>query len=261
MARIRTIKPDFWTDEKLTECSMSARLFFIGMWNFADDNGNLTRSAKKMKMQIFPAESCDCEELIQELMAIGVLVEYSVDGDKYMHIKGFTKHQVINRPSNSSIPKPLAIDDSLKTHGALTKGREGKGKEEEGKGIPPAAEYSPEFEIAWNGYPERPGANKKNAYKAWNARLKAGVDFTQITLGVDRYAHYCNVMKVEPQFIKQPETFFGPSEHYLSDWKPVAASAGVKNIGESLDEINARNNAEAKRLLFGTPSEMRTINA
>lgn len=126
---------------------------------------------------------------------------------------------------------------------------------------PPAAEYSPEFEIAWSGYPERPGANKKNAYKAWNARLKAGVDFTQMTLGVDRYAYYCSVMKVEPQFIKQPETFFGPSEHYLSDWKPVAASAGVKNIGESLDEINARNNAEAKRLLFGTPSEVRTINA
>lgn len=126
---------------------------------------------------------------------------------------------------------------------------------------PPSAEYSPEFEIAWSGYPERPGANKKNAYKAWNARLKAGVDFTQMTLGVDRYAYYVSVMKVEPQFIKQPETFFGPSEHYLSDWKPVAASAGVKNIGESLDEINARNNAEAKRLLFGTPTEMRTINA
>lgn len=126
---------------------------------------------------------------------------------------------------------------------------------------PPAAEYSPEFELAWNGYPERPGANKKNAYKAWNARLKAGVDFTQMTLGVDRYAYYCSVMKVEPQFIKQPETFFGPSEHYLSDWKPVAASSGSKNQVEDLDTINARNNAEAKRLLFGTPSEVRTINA
>lgn len=30
MARIRTIKPDFWTDEKLVKLSMEARLFFIG---------------------------------------------------------------------------------------------------------------------------------------------------------------------------------------------------------------------------------------
>ena len=141
MARIRTIKPDFWTDEKLTECSMSARLFFVGTWNFADDNGNLVRSAKKLKMQIFPADMLDCEPLIQELLEIGVIVEYVVGADKYLHIKGFKKHQVINRPSKSSIPQPAFIEqfegidaDSLMTHGELMDGREGKGREEEGKG-------------------------------------------------------------------------------------------------------------------------------
>lgn len=141
MARIRTIKPDFWTDEKLTECSMSARLFFVGTWNFADDNGNLVRSAKKLKMQIFPADAIDCEPLIQELLAIGVMVEYVVDGEKYLHIKGFLKHQVINRPSKSSIPQAVLNEskeakqgDSLSTHGGLSDGKEGKGREEEGKG-------------------------------------------------------------------------------------------------------------------------------
>jgi hypothetical protein len=44
MARIRTIKPEFWTDEKVVECSFEARLMFIGMFNFADDKGNLVRS-------------------------------------------------------------------------------------------------------------------------------------------------------------------------------------------------------------------------
>lgn len=141
MARIRTIKPDFWTDEKLTECSMSARLFFVGTWNFADDNGNLVRSAKKLKMQIFPADALDCEPLIQELIEIGVLIEYCVGTEKYLHIKGFKKHQVINRPSKSSIPQPPFIehqeqkeDGSMSTHGGFTDGREWKGKEEEGKG-------------------------------------------------------------------------------------------------------------------------------
>lgn len=131
MARIRTIKPDFWTDEKVTECSMSARLLFIGIWNFADDNGNLQRSAKKVKMQVFPADAVECEPLIQELIAHGMLIEYSVSGDLFLHIKGFKKHQVINRPSKSNIPQPSLNDDSLSIPGCLTDGKEGKGKEED----------------------------------------------------------------------------------------------------------------------------------
>ena len=39
MARIRTVKPDIWTDEKFVELSPLARLLFIGLWNFADDEG------------------------------------------------------------------------------------------------------------------------------------------------------------------------------------------------------------------------------
>lgn len=129
MARIRTIKPDFWTDEKLTECSLSARLLFIGTWNFADDNGNFQASAKKLKMQIFPADNIDCQPLIDELITHGVLIEYSVNGEKFLHIKGFKKHQVINRPSSSSIPTPDFSDDSVSAQGVLIDGKEGKGKE------------------------------------------------------------------------------------------------------------------------------------
>lgn len=150
MARIRTVKPDFWTDEKLTECSLSARLFFIGLLNFSDDNGNLARSSKKLKMQIFPADTIDCEPLVQELLAQKVLIEYEAKGEKYLNIKGFKKHQIINRPSKSNIPEP---PDSHTTHGVLTessltegKGRERKGKEAEAP-LPPE-EKTPQPEAA-----------------------------------------------------------------------------------------------------------------
>jgi hypothetical protein len=118
MARIRTIKPEFWTDERLTECSMSARLLFIGMWNFADDNGNLEYSAKRLKMQIFPADSIDTQPLLNELLTHGMLIEYSVSGEKLLHIKGFRKHQVINRPSATKIPQPDFIEDSRSPPGS-----------------------------------------------------------------------------------------------------------------------------------------------
>ena len=39
MARIRTIKPEFWTSEQVVDCSPTARLLFIGLWNFCDDGG------------------------------------------------------------------------------------------------------------------------------------------------------------------------------------------------------------------------------
>lgn len=137
MARIRTIKPDFWTDEKLTECSLSARLLFIGTWNFADDNGNLDRSSKQIKARVFPIDNIDCEPLIQELMAQELLIEYSVDEKLFLHIKGFVKHQVINRPSKPSCPE---YDSSLNTHGVLTpegkEGKEGKGAQKRETTIP-----------------------------------------------------------------------------------------------------------------------------
>ncbi|WP_313072731.1 DnaT-like ssDNA-binding domain-containing protein [Atlantibacter hermannii] len=162
MARIRTVKPEFWTDEKVVECSISARLLFIGLFNFADDKGCLERSPKRIKMQVFPADTIDCEPLIMELIAHGLLTEYSVNGSHYLQIPGFLKHQKINRPSNSNIPlppqpneqKPPSDDNSLKneadehadsvrtqegftekslnTHGGLTDGREGKGRERKG---------------------------------------------------------------------------------------------------------------------------------
>lgn len=109
MARIRTIKPDFWTDEKVVELAYDARLFFIGTWNFADDYGNLQRSAKKLKMQIFPADAIDVEPLIDSLITHGLLSEYSVSGEKYLHINGFSEHQVVNRRSKSKIPSPLGV--------------------------------------------------------------------------------------------------------------------------------------------------------
>ncbi|MFK1876092.1 hypothetical protein ACIXGC_19415 [Bacteroides fragilis] len=54
MARIRTIKPEFWEDEKIGKLPIPCRLFFIGCWNFADDFGVIKGNAALLKSQIFP---------------------------------------------------------------------------------------------------------------------------------------------------------------------------------------------------------------
>jgi hypothetical protein len=133
LARIRTIKPEFWTDEKIGECSTSARLLLIGALNFADDYGGLSRSAKQLKAQIFPYDSIDCEPLIQELLAVGVIVEYEAGGTKYLNIKNFTLHQKIDRPGKPRVPlvePSTSIRRTLDEDSPLEgKGREGKVRE------------------------------------------------------------------------------------------------------------------------------------
>jgi hypothetical protein len=104
MARIRTIKPEFWTDERIGECSMPARLLFIATWNIADDHGGLDRSAKQLKAQAFPYDNIDCEPLVQELLSARLLVEYESGGKKYLHIRGFRKHQKNEKPAAPRFP-------------------------------------------------------------------------------------------------------------------------------------------------------------
>ena len=59
MARIRTVKPEFWTSEQIVECDPVARLLFIGMWNFADDHGVLPYAPMTFKIQVFPGSAFD----------------------------------------------------------------------------------------------------------------------------------------------------------------------------------------------------------
>lgn len=127
MARIRTIKPEFWSDEKLSECSLSARLTFIGLWSFADDEGRMEYQPVRLRMQIFPCGSVTLSKLTEyvgELTEYSLIRVYLVDGKQYLDIPGFAKHQRINRPTPSRLP-----EYSVSAHGGITERSplEGKG--------------------------------------------------------------------------------------------------------------------------------------
>ena len=125
MARKRMIDPQFWCDEKMMTLSHSARLLFIGLWNFCDDEGIHKNSDLKLKAEIFPADDItkdDVGKLKQELIEIGLnaAIQEEEFGDDILLVKNWKKYQKINRP----IPSKYNIsEDSLNAHGVITTNR------------------------------------------------------------------------------------------------------------------------------------------
>lgn len=102
MARIRSLKPEFWTSEQIAECSTNARLLFIGMWTFSDDAGIHKASLKRLKMEVFPSDAFDTDtisQLVSELIEAGLVEGYEVNGSAYWRVTGWTKHQRIDQPT------------------------------------------------------------------------------------------------------------------------------------------------------------------
>lgn len=139
MARIRTIKPDFWRDESLAMVSPEACLLAIGLLNHCDDEGYFNANPKLVESDIFPLRelSKTTPVLIQELCMIGYLELFQgEDGKTYGHVKNFEKHQVINKKTPSKIKHLCDLPyDSNTTTVQVPSGKEGNGsgKEKEKK--------------------------------------------------------------------------------------------------------------------------------
>lgn len=67
MARIRSIKPDFWRDGKIASLSKEAALFFIAMWNFADDDGVITSDTKELSLLVPIFRSQSIQHILSSL--------------------------------------------------------------------------------------------------------------------------------------------------------------------------------------------------
>ena len=137
MARIRTIKPEFWTDGDVMDLSPYARLLFIGSWNFAMcDFGHLQDDPRRLKMQVLPADDVDGAELVDEIVTKGRMVRIEADGRTFLLIKRFTDHQKTEKrwtprcPVCASEPRPTSpnLSETPPTSAPERKGEERKGK-------------------------------------------------------------------------------------------------------------------------------------
>ncbi|CAB4141558.1 hypothetical protein UFOVP415_21 [uncultured Caudovirales phage] len=143
MARIRTIKPEFWRDELLAGVTAEAALLAIGLLNHCDDEGYFNANPKLVESDIFPLRTLakSTTELLRELSGIGYIEVFSgSDGKTYGKVANFEKHQVINKKTLSKIKGLCELRKDYDTPTVvLPTGKERKGKEMEQKAPESAA--------------------------------------------------------------------------------------------------------------------------
>jgi hypothetical protein len=84
MARIRTIKPEFFRHYDLWQAEQEAglplRLAFIGLWCVADREGRFHWRPQQLKVEILPYCDIDFSRVLDAWVTRGFVVKYTVDG-------------------------------------------------------------------------------------------------------------------------------------------------------------------------------------
>ena len=158
MPRIRSIKPEFFTDENIAELSIDARLLFIGLWTLADRAGRLEDRPKYIKVMLFPYDKIDIEPLLAKLSAGDkpFILRYEAEGKQFIQVCNFLKHQYPNiKEKSSTIPAPCqhhtstpVIRELLSVNGNCNTVKQPMPK--------PAASVDG-FDAFWKAYPRKVG--------------------------------------------------------------------------------------------------------
>ncbi len=160
MARIRTIKPEFFRHEELfaaeKETGFPLRVAYAGLWTAADREGRFRWAPKQLKLDCLPYDDIDFSRVLDALVTRGFIVRYASEGREFGAIPSWREHQVINnREKASTIPEYNEINDLTRA----TRVRlacptplvqvtgEGKGKEGKGSKTADAALAVKEYEF------------------------------------------------------------------------------------------------------------------
>jgi DnaD/phage-associated family protein len=115
VARQRFIHPDLWDDKKIAKMSFLGRLFFIGCFSNADDEGRILGDPNYLRSTIFKYDDMSLKKIIQireEVLSKNTnLCLYEVDGEEYLYFKNWKEYQKPKYPTPSKIPAPPVFEE------------------------------------------------------------------------------------------------------------------------------------------------------
>jgi len=225
MSRIRYIKPGFFCDEDLADCSPWARLLFAGLWGIADKAGRLEDRPRRIAATVFPYDrDVDVEECLRELCDHGpMILRYEADGARYIAILGWAKHQKTHHKEAESVipePNPSVSNPPPAPHQPLTSPSPaalvtGNGERVMGNGEEPLSnsDESDGFDEFWTAYPRR--ENKQKSVSAWK-RLPKRERPLAVSIAKRMSELFADGVK-EKQFIPLPSTYL--NQKRWEDWE------------------------------------------
>jgi hypothetical protein len=155
MARIRSVKPSFFRSSTVTTLPLPARLTFIGLWTYVDDEGRGLDDSRLIKADIWPLDDHHTSKRVEtdlcQIAAAGLIERYTVSDKHFLRVRSWKEHQRISHPSRSEYPPPPdeTPDESPHPHGGFPEASrnphgilreasapegKGSGREVEGKG-------------------------------------------------------------------------------------------------------------------------------
>jgi hypothetical protein len=228
LARIRTIKPEFFRHEVLFEAEKASklplRLAFAGLFTAADRQGRFKWQPRVLKLDVLPFDDIDFSEVLDALAERGFVLKYELDGEFFGHIPSWCRHQHINqREAESEIPAPDSEGARTCTHVQAHgegKGREGKGREGEGVSVALKRDDGPVERVFehWRAeYGKRKAVLDPRRRKAIQRSLE-GYDEPTLCAAISGY-------KLSPHHMGQNDqrTVYDDIELFLRDAKRIEA--------------------------------------
>jgi hypothetical protein len=124
VAKIRGVKPEFWTDEDIVELTPLARLLYIGLWNYACDNGHLEDRPKQIKMRVLPGDDCSVADLLRELDEKGRIDR----SGGWIVVPNLTEHQRIDKRFFATCDMPGCVRPEAESANPQRKTRRAPGE-------------------------------------------------------------------------------------------------------------------------------------
>lgn len=233
MARARSIKPGFFSNEDLLELPFEYRILFAGLWTLADRAGRLEDRPKKIKLNVFPGDDVDVEAGLTALAKYNFILRYEAAGTKYIQVVAWSKHQSPHiKEAASTIPAPdehrastsgaaltpssLTADSGLLTPDCVST------RDPEPDGFRRVKERYPAFTGRQDWITAQHHANQRIE--------RDGLAWSDLHAAVERYRAYCDSGGVSgPQFVLTPAKFFsGADKPWLQDWVVPPSKAQVK---------------------------------
>lgn len=229
MARIRTIKPEFFRSRSLSRCSRDARFTFAGMWTEADSMGRGIADPRIIKGAIWPLDDDITPAIVaQHLSELERehITLYEVDGETYFEVQNWEKHQAASYRQGEPVhPAPPSHEPCMPPHAGRTPPsavREGKGKEGNARapGVHDLASEPDGFGEFWNCYPRKTA--RKRAGAVWRRLTLSERDLALTTLP----AHCAKWKREHPtstQFVPHASTWLNDKrwEDEIPSQKPL----------------------------------------